>query len=180
MIIASGRSLPPRQPANRRQNPQQNINRFGRTARHNDIHRNHFVHAADDGVTAFEDATIPGAIADRYDDLRLGSGLVCQPERFGHVARHRPGHEQTISVARRGDEMQAEAFQIVVGIGERGDFDLAAVALPGVHFADVQRTAQQLADARVYLSGDDFDLPVFRCATDRLSNNRGIQNLSEQ
>src|SRR5262249_37886199 len=76
--------------------------------------------------------------------------------------------------------MQSEAFQVVVGTGERGDFDLAAITRSGVNFADVQRMTQQLTDARINLSGDDFDLPVFCGATGGLSKNGGIQNLSEQ
>ena len=47
-----------------------------------------------------------------------------------------PGDQQHVGVARRGDEAQAEALQIVEGIGERVDLQLAAVAGAGVDLAD--------------------------------------------
>src|SRR5262249_29624280 len=73
--------------------------------------------------------------------------------------------------------MQSEAFQVVVGTGERGDFDLAAITRSGVNFADVQRMTQQLTDARINLSGDDFDLPVFCGATGGPRTNEGVHKL---
>ena len=48
---------------NRCQNPAQNVSRFRWTAQHEDIYRDHFVHAADDSIAAFEDAAVSGAIA---------------------------------------------------------------------------------------------------------------------
>ena len=54
-------------------------------------------------------------------------------------------------MARRGDEAQPEAFEIVEGIVERVDFQFAAVAGAGVDLADRQRAAEPLA-------GGDVDL----------------------
>ena len=45
-------------------------------------------------------------------------------------------------MARRGDEAQAEAFEIVEGVVERVDFQLAAVAGAGIDFADREAAAE--------------------------------------
>jgi hypothetical protein len=42
-------------------------------------------------------------------------------------------------MARAGDEADAQAFDVVVGVVERVDLELAAVAGPGVDLADRQR-----------------------------------------
>ena len=78
-----------------------------------------------------------GAVTDRDDDFRRGRRFIGALERVGHVARHRAGHEQTIGMARRGDEMHAEAFDIVVRIIQRADLQLAAVARAGIHLTNV-------------------------------------------
>ena len=45
-------------------------------------------------------------------------------------------------MARRGDEAQAEAFQVVERVVERVDFQFAAVAGAGIHLADRQAAAE--------------------------------------
>ena len=63
-----------------------------------------------------------------------------------------PGHEQHVGVARAGDELDAEPLDVVVGIVERVDLELAAVARTGVDLADRSarpRVAQDLALQRV-------------------------------
>ena len=52
-------------------------------------------------------------------------------------------------MAGRGDEAQAEAFQIVEGIVEGVDLELAAVAGAGVDLADRQRAAEPTARGAV-------------------------------
>ena len=49
-------------------------------------------------------------------------------------------------MARRGHEVNAEAFDIVDGIIERRDFHFAPVAGTGIHLADGERAAQGLTD----------------------------------
>ena len=56
---------------------------------------------------------------------------------------HRPGDEQHVGVARRGDEPDAEALDVVDRVVERVDLQLAAVARSGVDLADRQRAAEQ-------------------------------------
>jgi hypothetical protein len=48
-------------------------------------------------------------------------------------------------MARRGDEAEPKAFEIVIGIAERMDLQLAAVAGAGVDLADRQRPAKPAA-----------------------------------
>jgi hypothetical protein len=47
-------------------------------------------------------------------------------------------------MARAGHEADAQAFDVVVGVVERVDFQLAAIARAGVHLADGQRLAQDV------------------------------------
>ena len=56
-----------------------------------------------------------------------------------------PGDEQHVGVARAGDELDAQALEVVVGVVERVDLELAAVARARVDLADRQRAAE---DAR--------------------------------
>jgi hypothetical protein len=57
-------------------------------------------------------------------------------QRLAHVLADRPRHHQHVGMARRGDKAQAEALEIVEGVVERMDFELAAVAGAGVDLAD--------------------------------------------
>ena len=52
-------------------------------------------------------------------------------------------------MARRGDEMDAEALDVIHGTVQPHDLDLAAVAGPGIHFADVEGPAQHFGYARL-------------------------------
>jgi hypothetical protein len=70
--------------------------------------------------------------------------------------RHRPGDQQHVGVARAGDEADAQPLDVVVGIVERVDLQLAAVARTGIDLADGQRLAQDLQQFAM----DAFD----RCA----------------
>ena len=58
------------------------------------------------------------------------------------MPRHRAGDEQQVGVARAGDELDAQAFDVVVGVVERVDLQLAAVARAGVDLPDRQRLAE--------------------------------------
>ena len=104
--------------------------------------------AATPPTTAYEpaeDAAVAPAVAGGDDELGIGRRLPRAAERLRHVQRDGSGDEQAVGVARRGDEAEAEALQIVVRAGEPADLELAAVAGAGVHLADVQRAAEQAA-----------------------------------
>ena len=47
----------------------------------------------------------------------------------------------------RGYEMDAEALHVVDGAVQGGDFNFAAVARAGVHFADMQRAPEESGGA---------------------------------
>ena len=117
---------------------------------HDGVHGQNRRHRSDDAVSAGKDAAIMGTVTDRDNDFRRGRRFIGALEWVCHVARHRAGHEQTIGMARRGDEMHAEAFDIVVRIIQRADLQLATVARSGVHFANVQRSAKTFACMLIY------------------------------
>jgi hypothetical protein len=54
--------------------------------------------------------------------------------------------------------MEPEPFHVVVGVAERADLQLAAIAGAGIHLADVQRATEESARSLVYLPRNDFDL----------------------
>ena len=56
-------------------------------------------------------------------------------------------YQQHVGVARRGDEPQAEALQVVVGVGERVDFQFAAVAGAGVDLREWRGCARSAASS---------------------------------
>src|SRR5262249_18348761 len=64
-------------------------------------------------------------------------GCVVGPKQcLAHVFRHRACDEQDVGMARRGHEAQPEALDIVECVVERMDFQLAAVAGPGIYPED--------------------------------------------
>jgi hypothetical protein len=88
-------------------------------------------------------------------------------------------------VARAGDELDAQALDVVVGVVERVDLQLAAVAGAGVDLADRQRLAedaQQFAWMRsialarpgvVARGGGSLTMPVRRSASSEICHIRG-------
>src|SRR5213076_3113797 len=96
--------------------------------------------------------------ADDDDDLRVGRRFPRPPERLGHVPRHGAGHEQAVGVARRGDEGEAEALEVVVRARQARDLELTAVARAGVHLADRQRAAEAAPDLVGEACADALDV----------------------
>ena len=90
-------------------------------------------------------AAVEGAVADGDHPFWIGRRRIGSLKRFAHVFRHRTGDEQDVGVARRRDKTQAESFEIVIGVVERVDLQLAAIAGARVDFADRQAAAQFLA-----------------------------------
>ena len=56
-------------------------------------------------------------------------------QRFAHIPGHRTRHHQHVGMARRGNEAQAEALDVVIGVVERVDLKFASVAGSGVDLA---------------------------------------------
>ena len=105
---------------------------------------------------------------------RCGVGAL---QRLAHVPRHRPGHQQHVGVARRGDETKAEALEIVEGVAERVDFELAAVARAGVDLAD-GKAAAELAVAALLTSSASSASSVV--GVGRVFRERALNNAFEQ
>src|SRR5262249_14230297 len=103
---------------------------------------------------------IDRAIADRNDPFRLRRRRVRALERFLHVARERAGHEQHVCMARRSDETNAEALDIVDRIVERVDLELATVARARVDFTDREAPTQAPTRGRVELERERSELGV--------------------
>src|SRR6516162_6922021 len=92
------------------------------------INWNNLVDAAEAGVVLPEDAATAPAGADGNHQAGRRSGVESLAQGQFHIARDRAGDQQHIGVARGGDEMDTEAFDIVNGAVEAGDFYFATVA----------------------------------------------------
>ena len=105
------------------------------------------------GVAAGEHAAADRARPDGDDEPRLRHRLVGAPGGLLEVARHDPGHEEQVGVARRGDEVDPEPLDVVVRVEQRGDLPVAAVARAGVEVADVERASQRPTDRAAEFGG---------------------------
>ena len=65
-------------------------------------------------------------------------------------------------MARRGDEVNSETFDVIDRTVQAVDFDFAAVAGAGVHLADVEGTAKELRGARLEFEAEGFEGLVLR------------------
>src|SRR5437016_9857908 len=110
--------------------------RRGRAAADVEIYRNHLIDRADHRVAALEHAAPAAASADRDHPFWIRGSRIGALERDLHVARYRAGHHEHVGVARRGDEADAEALDVVDGIVEGMDLELAAVARAGIDLAN--------------------------------------------
>ena len=97
-----------------------------------------------DGVAALEHPAIHRAIAHRDHKFRVRRGSPGPAQRVLHVAGNRAGDQQHIGMARAGDEVQAEPFQVVDDAVQHVDFQLAAIAAARIHHADRQTAPQTL------------------------------------
>ena len=103
-----------------------------RIAADQQIHRQCGAHAVGDGVAALEDPAVNRAVPDRHDELRFRHSGVGLLDRIDQIACNRPGHQQHIGVARRDDQADAEALQIVDRTPQRAKLDLAAATTASV------------------------------------------------
>ena len=131
-----------------RDQPAQQVDRSRRTAADVQVDRDHLVDRADHRIAALEHAAAAAAIADRHHPFRIGRRRIGALQRDLHVAGHRAGDQQHVGMARRGREPQAEPLDVVDRIVERMDFELAAVARPGIDLPDGDRAAEQAPPAR--------------------------------
>ena len=128
--------------------------------------------AADDGIAAGEDAAIEGAIADRDHPFRRRRRVIGPLQRLAHVLGHRTGDQQHVGMARRGDETEAEALEIVEGVVEGVDLELAAVAGAGIDLADRQAAAEPAARGGVERGGERGEFGIVGCGRGSVSGER--------
>ena len=88
-----------------------------------------------------EEVAAECAVAERGDAARLGHRVVGDQERLAHPGRDRAGDEEHVGVARRGDDAEAEALEVVVRARRERELVLAAVAGAGVDVADREAAA---------------------------------------
>jgi len=114
-------------------------------------------------ATAYDPANTPQPMAQspaattHFRRWRCGVGAL---QRLAHVLGHRAGDEEDVGVAGRGDEAEAEAFEVVEGVVEGVDFELAAIARAGVDLADGKAVAEPPARRRVERACHRGDLGV--------------------
>ena len=99
------------------------------------------------GVALSEDTAGAAAVAERDHELGVGCGVVRSAQGHLHVFRDGAGDQQQIGVPGARDEADAEPFEVVEGIVERVDLELAAVAGAGVDVTDAERTAEHGTNA---------------------------------
>src|SRR5258708_4401870 len=112
------------------------------TARNVQIDRNDAGDTSNDRVATGETAAIPRAISDRDDPLGIGDRIIGALQCVAHVLGHGPRHHQYVGMAWRGNEPQAEAFDIVVGVVKCVAFELASIAGAGVDLAYGETSAE--------------------------------------
>src|SRR6516165_9011651 len=134
--------------------PTQQIDRARRATANVEIDRNDRGDGAGDSIAAGENATVERAIADRDDPFRIRRCLIGALERLAHVAGDGPRDEQHIRMARRGDEAKPETLEIIEGVVERVDFELAPVAGACVDLADRKAAAETAACRLAYAPGE--------------------------
>src|ERR1019366_10031426 len=116
------------EPAHRNQNPEDDRLRPWRTPRNVDIDREDPVHSPGARVTLPDDAAGRRARTHGDHDAWTGDRLDRAAHRGFQVARHRPGDNDAVRVARRGNEVDAEAANVVHRIQQRGELPVARVA----------------------------------------------------
>ena len=104
---------------------------------------------SDAGVASAEEATSARTIADGDNPLGFGSRPVGSLESLAHVVGDGAGDEQDVRVTRRGYEPQTKTLDIVEGIAERMDLELATVARAGIDLAN-GKAATERASARAF------------------------------
>ena len=107
-----------------------------------EVDRDHLGNTAYHRVAAGETSAIPGAVADRDHPFGIGGRIIGAQQRLAHVFRHGTGYHKHIGMARRGDEAQPEAFDVIIGVVERVNLELASIAGAGVDLAYREAAAE--------------------------------------
>ena len=114
----------------------------GRAAGDVEVDRDDFGDPSNDRVAADEAAAIPRTIPYCDDPFGIRDGMIGALQRVAHVLGHGPGHHQYVGMARRGNESESEALDVVVSVVKRVDLELASIARAGVDLAYRQTSAE--------------------------------------
>jgi hypothetical protein len=147
------------------------------------VDRHHLRDPAHDRVAAGEQAAVERAVADRHHPFGIGRGGVGALERLAHVLGHRAGDEQDVGMARRGDETDAEALEVVEGVIEGVDLQLATIAGAGIDLSDRETAAEPPARGTVECRCQLGDRAVVRhrwAFTQRRLEQAGQEQLAHQ
>jgi DNA-binding IclR family transcriptional regulator len=104
-------------------------------------------------ATANEIIKGPGPIANHQ--LGCRRRLIGATQSQLHVPCNGSGHQQHVGMARAGNESNAEALDVVVGVIEGVDFEFASVAGTGIDFANAQSLAENCEDFALNLLAVD-------------------------
>ena len=137
--------------ADGRQYSLQNSGGGGRATGNDDIYRNHVGDLTAARITFAENPAVAAAVAEGDYQLGVGRGVVSSFESNLHMPRHRAGDQQHIRMARAGNKVYAQPFDIIVGIVEAVDFQLATVAGASVNVTDCQCATDMVQNLRADL-----------------------------
>src|SRR6266853_470479 len=88
------------------------------------------------GIVFAKDAAADSASTHRDDYLGIGHRSIGFQQGELHVPSDRPGDEEHVGVTRRGNKLNAEAFQVVNRTVQSDDFEFASVARTGIDLSD--------------------------------------------
>ena len=118
--------------------------RVGRTTSNRVMHGNDVRNGAPARVALSENSAAGSAVANSNDQFGIGYGIVGTLQGFFHIHGHRPRHQQQVGMPRACNEFDPDAFEVVIGIVERLDLQLAAITGAGIDVANTKGTAQDL------------------------------------
>src|SRR5215471_463739 len=121
-----------------REEPFQKLRWRGWTASNVQIDRYYVFYTAFHRIAASKYSAVDCTGADSNHPFRIRCRFVCAQQRLVHVLGHWPSYQEHIGMARRCDETQPETLEIVEGVVEGVDFQLATVARTGIDFANRQ------------------------------------------
>ncbi len=83
---------------------------------------------SDHRVAAGKTSAISCAVSEGNDPFRVGGRMIGSLQCITHVFGHGPRHQKDVGVAWRGDEANTKTFDVVIGITQRMDLQLATIA----------------------------------------------------
>ena len=108
------------------------------------IHGNDIRNGAPAGVALSEDSAAASAVPDSNNQFGIGYGIVGAFQGLLHIHGYWTRDEQQVGMPRAGNEFDPDAFEVVVRIVERLDFQLASITRTGIDMANTKGTAQNL------------------------------------